>query len=193
MAETANRMSVVVKFFIFCAIILFHFEVPANAAEITVFKLDSRVVSGLVLKDGKVFVDAGRVSETGLADGSEFNALIVAPPNGKTNCRKTKFVDVGVEYETKTCVSVTKKGKSYLITSNDVFTFDPYFTDDPASLQVLKDYDFVQSRKILIEITPNGRKCSATALKRSYVPVKGNKSRPSSIGPLACNVTSNNL
>ncbi|MBY5532823.1 hypothetical protein HFO42_07580 [Rhizobium leguminosarum] len=151
--------------------------------------------SGIVVKDGNMFapfemIDTGY---NGAGDGTgRMKMLVKLGPGGKQNCTTSEWVDDDTTSYVKSCASVADIG-SGRYTIKVVVTYDnsAWLATYPEDLQMLKKDNHVKERRYEIDFSISGRSCSATMVKRTYIPLDGRKRVPSTVGDLGCTVNRN--
>ncbi|HEV7307290.1 hypothetical protein [Ensifer sp.] len=147
--------------------------------------------SGIVVKDGKMFAPFEMIDGTGDGSGT-MKMLVKLSSGGKQNCMTSEWRDDDTPTYVKSCASVADMG-SGRYTIKVVVTYDnsAWLARFPEDLQLLKKDDHVKERKYEIDFSISGNSCSATMLKRTYIPLDGKKRVPSTVGDLGCTVNRN--
>lgn len=166
--------------------VLLFLKSPADAGGATVYSFENVPdVASIVVKDGRMFAAFGGATVTDAMN--TFNKLLPLDLKGKTKCTKMKHVELGTGWTESPCLTVRHASDGeYVIDAVNKFDFGD--TNDEGYVEFLKTEDFVQERRFTFRFSIKKRGCEIEVTKRSYVPINGNKSKPSRTGPGICTV-----
>jgi len=146
--------------------------------------------SGIVVKDGKMFAPFEMVDFS--SGTGTMQMLVKLGPNGKQNCMTSQWMDDDTPTYVKSCASVTETGSSrYTIKVTVTYDNSAWLARFPEDMQLLKNDNHVKERKYEIDFSISGGSCSATMVKRTYIPLDGTKRVASTVGDLGCAVKRN--
>lgn len=147
--------------------------------------------SGIVVKDGKMFAPFEMIDRASERFDT-MNRMVKLDIGGKPNCLTSEWVDDDTPTYVKSCASVTKTGSSkYTIKVTVTYDNSAWLARFPEDMQLLKNDNHVKERKYEIDFSISGGSCSATMVKRTYIPLDGTKRVASTVGDLGCAVKRN--
>lgn len=141
--------------------------------------------SGIIIRDKDIFVpfEMLDISNT----GEIMHKLLKIKIDGKKNCIRSEWRDDDTSSYVDSCASLKKLSPNrYLIKVVLSYDMSAWLENFPEDLQILKKDNHVKERTYEIDFVTFGDKCSATMLKRTYIPLDGTKRIGSTIGDLGC-------